>query len=74
MNKLGRRNYVLIANAVNTVGTYDPNEILYLFEEDLYTHEYREIIAFLKWCHENQKHFGFGNYEERFYEFKRAQA
>lgn len=71
MDKLGEGNYALISRGVKTVGTYNPDEILFMFEEDLYTDEYEEIIDFLKWCHENNKGFGHGNYEERFSEFKK---
>jgi hypothetical protein len=70
MRKLGIRNYTLISRGVKTHGTYNPNEILYLFEEQLYCHQVQEIISFLKWVHENDKGFGSGNYEDIFKEWR----
>ncbi len=72
MKKLGERNYMLIKSGVKTHGTYDPDKILYIFEENLYCDEIGEICDFLKWCHTNGKHFGSGNYEDVFKEFKEA--
>lgn len=70
MVELGDRNYTLISRGAKMEGTLDPNEIFYAFEESLYMHEAEEIYAFLQWCHDNDKQFGHGNYEERFAEFK----
>ena len=70
MRKLGIRNYTLISRGVKTHGTYNPDEILYLFEEELYAVQVKEIIAFLKWVHENNKTFGSGNYEQVFSEWR----
>jgi len=70
MKKLGVRNYTLISQAVKSVGTFNPDEILFIFEEELYINEAEEVEAFLQWCHDNGKMFGSGNYEERFAEFK----
>lgn len=72
MDKLGALNYSLISRGVKTHGSYDPNEIFYMFEEELYTDEVDEISDFLQWCHDNKKYFGHGNYEERFAEFKKS--
>ena len=72
MNKLGIRNYTLISQAVKSVGTFNPDEILFIFEEELYADEAIEIEAFLKWCHAIDKMFGSGNYEKCFYEFQTA--
>lgn len=69
MKKLGQRNYLLISKGVNTFGTFNPNEIFFLFEEDLYVSEFRTIWNFLDWVHNNGKMFGSGNYEEVFKEF-----
>jgi len=81
MTELGQRNYELIVEAVKTAGDFDPNEILFMFEERLYIHEYDTIEAFLQWIvdggynlvHGFVKHyhrsFGRSNYEERFQEF-----
>ena len=72
MKKLGTRNYTLISQGVKTMGSYNPDEILFIFEEQLYVHQIEEIIAFLKWVHENGKGFGSGNYESVFTEFKKS--
>jgi len=72
MNKLGDRNYSLISAAVKTVGSYDPDEILYLFEEQLYVDDYDEVVEFLRWVHKKGKTFGHGNYEEVFTEFQES--
>ncbi len=70
MDILGDKNYALISIGVKICGTYNPDEIFCYFEEQLYVDEATEIYDFLKWCHDNDKHFGHGNYEERFAEFK----
>lgn len=72
MKKLGNRNYKLIKSGVQAHGTYDPDEIMYFFEEELYVDEYDEVYDFLEWVHENDKPFGGGNYEEVFFEFKKS--
>ena len=74
MKKLGERNYILISQGVGAEGTYDPNEIFYIFEEQLYTNEYDEVWNFLDWCHTNEKLFGRANYEDRFAEFKASKS
>jgi hypothetical protein len=70
MKKLTLRLYQLISGGVKTEGSYDPDRIMYLFEEMLTSSEYDIIYEFLKWCHSNGKMFGSGNYEERFAEWK----
>ena len=72
MNRLGDRNYTLISGGAKVFGSLDPDEIMDYFYEELYVHEADEIYAFLKWCHENNKPFGHGNYEQRFAEFKQG--
>ncbi len=72
MKKLGERNYLLISQGTKSCGTFDPVEILFRFEEDLYVDEVDEIEAFLRWCHGNDKAFGSANYEEVFAEYKKA--
>ncbi len=74
MKILGDRNYALIEIGAKGCGTYEPCEILPFFEEQLYIDEAEEVTAFLQWCHDNDKAFGHGNYEERFAEFKAATA
>ena len=70
MKKLGQRNYLLISEAVKCCGTFDPNEILPMFEERLYVDQYNEVVDFLTWVHESGKTFGSGNYEQVFAEYK----
>jgi len=70
MEKLGERNYTLLSQALKTTGTCNPDECLFVVEEQLYVNEIEAIEQFLRWCHENDKPFGSGNYEERFQEFK----
>lgn len=71
MKKLGARNYELIKQGVNSQGSFNPEEILFLFEEQLYIDECDTIILFLKWVSEDEMNrcFGSGNYEKRFAEF-----
>ena len=69
MEKLGRANYNSISRGVKTYGTYDPQEIFFIFEEELYMNEADIIWDFLEWCHANDLKFGRGNYEEQFTRF-----
>lgn len=71
MKELGERNYELISRGVGIRGTHDPDEIMHIFEEELYIDEIEVIRDFLKWVHEDEENrrFGWGNYEERFKEF-----
>ena len=70
MVELGDRNYALISRGAQMCGTLNPDEIFPAFEEQLYCHEAQEVYDFLKWCHEENKLLGSGNYEQRFAEFK----
>ena len=72
MKRLGARNFALIADAVRDMGSYDPEEILHLFEEQLYFYQSDTIVLFLKWVSEDKENrgFGSGNYEKRFKEFR----
>ena len=55
MKELGIRNHTLIVPVIREVGTFNPNEILFWFEERLYTHEVYQIERFLDWCHETKQ-------------------
>lgn len=68
--KLTERRYYLISSGVKIEGSYDPKEIMFYFEEELTSSEYDEIEKFLQWCHDNDKKFGSGNYEDVYKEFK----
>jgi len=70
MKKLGDRNWTLISMAVKTVGSFNPDEVLHFFEEELYMDESQEIEDFLQWVHDNGKTMGHGNYEKVFTEWK----
>jgi hypothetical protein len=72
MRKLGERNYLLISRGVNMLGTFNPDDIMFIFEEELYCNQYDEIYDFLTWVHANGKMFGRGNYEQVFKEFKQS--
>jgi len=69
MKKLGFYNYTMISEGVKTIGTFNPEKIFFIFEEDLYVNESDTIYAFLNWCHQNNRTFGSGNYEEMFQKF-----
>ena len=80
MTELGERNYTLIKRGIKSSGSYDPNEIFCMFEEELYTHEAEIIWDFLEWVHNGkeiemhgmkitERAFGGGTYEQRFQEF-----
>lgn len=66
---LGSRLYSKIKGAVQMSGTFDPDENMYIIEEDMTCGEYNFVHAFLKYLHENNKTMGSGNYEQRFTEF-----
>jgi hypothetical protein len=70
MEKLGDRNWTLISMGVKTFGTFNPHEIMFMFEEELYMDEAQEIEDFLRWVHESGRTLGHGNYEEVFAEWK----
>jgi hypothetical protein len=72
MKKLGVNNYNLISRGVKCMGTFDPNQIFCMFEEQLLMSEVDEIWNFLEWVHANDKTFGHGNYEAVFAEWKAA--
>ena len=69
--KLSFHLYCLISEGVKTHGSYDPNEILYIFEENLTSAEYNTVVPFLSWVSQDSKNrcFGSGNYESRYQEF-----
>jgi len=70
MKNLTRLHYTLISQAVNTFGTFNPEEIFCMFEEQLTPAEANVIFAFLNWTHKNNKSFGHANYKEIYAEFK----
>lgn len=67
--KLGHLLYYVISEAVRTMGTYEPNEIFFLFEENLTAEQSLTVYGFLEWIHKNNKAFGSGNYEMIYAQF-----
>lgn len=61
---------LLIRQAVSTTGSYDPDECLYMIEEQLTFQEVEIAEAFLGWCHANGKQFGSATFNERFAEWR----
>lgn len=70
---MNRHLYNIIADAVKTWGTYDPDKIMGMFEEQLTRQECHTIYGFLGWVHKNNKTFGHGNYQDVFKEFIKFQ-
>ena len=70
--KLGQNNYLRIRGAVQCEGTYNPDEVIPHFFEELTHRQHEKIEQFLTWCHKNNKKFGWGNYEEVYTEFYNA--
>jgi len=66
--RLSDKLVTLIIRAVKTFGTYDPDRIMVLFEEDLDDREYTTASMFLRWVHVNGRTFGHGNVQEVFAE------
>lgn len=55
MKRLSKMNAALINNAVGMIGTYDPDEIVFIFEERLTRSELQAIEPFLAWVHASDK-------------------
>jgi len=61
-----------IIDAVKTEGSYDPDSIMYLFEEWLTHKSYQRVYDFLGWVSYNNKTFGHGNIQQVYHEFALA--
>ena len=48
MKKLGSRNYAVILPSIKSEGTYNPDEIFFWFEEQLFVDEADTIREFLE--------------------------
>lgn len=72
MKQLGVRNYTLLSMGIKSTGSYNPDKMFFMIEEQLYVSEIDEIDAFLRWVDADvdNRCFGHGNYEARFQEFK----
>ncbi len=66
---LGSRLHEIISRGIKMHGTFNPDRILYVFEESLTGPEVERIVPFLQWCHDRQMPFGHGNYEARYTQF-----
>ena len=66
--------YSVVSRGPKMLGTYDPEEILPVFEEELTFAELDKVVPFLRWLHETGKGMGFGNYEERYAEYLAEQG
>ena len=71
---LGSRLYLKIKGAVGISGTFEPDENMYIIEEEMTCGEYNLVRAFLQYLHDNDKKMGSGNYEQRFTEYAEYSA
>lgn len=67
MNQLGERNYSLLSQGAKMTGDWLGAYSFCL--EQLYVHEEPTVHAFCQWLVDNDKSFGWGNYEDVFQEF-----
>lgn len=67
---LSKKVELMIREAVSSIGSYDPEETLFMFEENLTLDEAHDVNAFLSWVHSNHLHFGHGNLQEVYRRFK----
>jgi len=61
-----------IIDAVKAEGTYNPDEVMYLFEESLTFAEYDKIKGFLSWVHDTGSNFGWGNIQAVYSQYTEA--
>jgi hypothetical protein len=59
----------LLLIGVKVAGSYDPEAVLPRIEERLTREESGLAEAFLTWCYENGRSFGYANLETSFREF-----
>lgn len=48
----------LLRRAVKSSGSYNPDDCMFIIEEDLTIKQETQALAFLTWVHENKKKFG----------------
>jgi hypothetical protein len=58
LKTLSKKNAELLRQAVKMGGTFNPEDILFYVEERMTIDEGLQAEAFLTWCHENDKTFG----------------
>ena len=75
-DQLSERVFLLISQGVRAFGTYDPDEIMPMIEEELTVDEHDRVAAYLKWVHAaddgdegNARGFGHSTYRVRYAEF-----
>lgn len=59
----------LILNATKACGA-NVDDVLSFVEEQLTIAQYKEVKSFLTWSFSKKKYFGWGNFDERYNEFK----
>lgn len=74
VGKLGSVPYLFIEIAVKQTGTFDPEKVMPVIEQNLTPEAYDEIKAFLSWLHTNGRTIGHGNYEAVYAEYKTAET
>jgi len=55
MRKLSERLYHIIMPSIRSEATFNKDEIIFWFEEQLYFHEYDIVEKFLDWCVETKQ-------------------
>ena len=71
--RLREQVFEYILDAGKMVGTWEPKEVMFIFEEKLTDVEYDEVEKFLQWMFDNKKTMGSGNYKKMYEEFKKSE-
>lgn len=58
-----------ILDAAKMCGSFEPNQNMVFYEENLYLGEVKEVEDFLTWMHRNGKTMGYGNYRQVYKEY-----
>ena len=74
MTKLTGQIEQMLLEAVRICGTYEPNEVIGHFEENLTKAQYATVFNFLEWCDHHDVTFGRGNIQAVYAEFYTAHA
>lgn len=71
MKKFSFRLFAIISSGVKATGSYNPDEIMPFFEEQLTFAEVKALEPFFRWIEEDRSHhsFGIGNYQQRYQEY-----
>lgn len=73
MRTLNSTHKYMIREAVQMEGSFDPDKIMFIFEEMLTMQEAISIRRFLNWVVQNNKPFGSGNIGERWKHFLQSE-